>query len=65
MLDHMVILFLVFWFSFFFKIISSWLCLVFIAMHRLSLVADNRGYSLVSVRGLLITEASLVEEHGL
>ena len=34
------------------------------AVCRLSLVALGRGYSLVAVRGLLITVASLVE-HGL
>ena len=37
---------------------------VFIAVHRLSLVAASRGYSLVAVRGLLTAVASLVE-HGL
>jgi len=30
-----------------------------------SLVVASRGYSLVTVRGLLITVASLVAEHGL
>ena len=37
---------------------------VFIAVHRLSLVAASRGYSLVAVCGLLTAVASLVE-HGL
>ena len=42
-----------------------WLCLIFIAVCRLSLVAASRGYSLVAVCGLLTVAASLVVEHGL
>ena len=38
---------------------SSWLCTGF------HLVAVNRGCSLLAVRGLLISVASLVSEHGL
>lgn len=34
-------------------------------LRGLSLVVENRGYSLVVVRGLLIAVASLVTEHGL
>ena len=40
-----------------------WLHWVFVAAHRLSLVAASRGYS--SLRGLLIVVASLVAELGL
>ena len=36
---------------------------VFIAAHRLSLVAVSRGYSLAAVSGLLIAVASLLAEH--
>ena len=39
--------------------------LIFMAAGRLSLVAASRGYSLVTVRELLITVASPVEKHGL
>ena len=38
-----------------------WLCWVFIAAHRLSLVAASRGYSADTVHGLLIVMASLAE----
>ena len=41
------------------------MCWVFVAVCRLSLVAADGGNSLVTVRGLLITVASLVEEHSL
>ena len=34
-------------------------------MRELSLIAAGRGYSLISVRGLLIVVAFLVEEQGL
>ena len=34
-------------------------------LRGLSLVVENRGYSLLVVRGLLIAVASLVREHGL
>lgn len=42
-----------------------WLWWVFIATCKLSLVAVNRGYTLVAVHGLPIAVASLVGEHGL
>ena len=38
---------------------------VFIASRGLSLVAENKGYSLAAVCRLLIVVASLVAEHGL
>ena len=38
-----------------------WLYWVFVAMHRLSVVAGSRGYSLAVVLGLLIQVAFLVE----
>ena len=41
-----------------------WLLWVFIARHRLSLVAESGGSSLVAVHGLLLVVASAVE-HGL
>ena len=44
--------------------IYFWLRWVFVAARGLSLVAASGGYS-VAVRGLLITVASLVAEHGL
>ena len=51
---------------FFFKLfIYFWLHLVFVAVYRLSLVAESGGQSLVVMRGLLIAVASLVAEHGL
>ena len=39
--------------------------LVFVAIHRLSLVAASGGYSLVAVCSVLIAVASLVAEHRL
>ena len=42
-------------------IIYVWLSWVFTTVHRLSLVAVSRGYSLVMVCGLFIEVASLVE----
>jgi len=45
--------------------IYFWLLWVFVAVRGLSLVAMSRGYSLVAVRRLLITLASLVVELGL
>ena len=45
--------------------IYFWLCWVFAAAFRLSLVAANRGYSLVAVHELLIVVASLAVEHRL
>ena len=53
---------------FFFKIFVLayfWLFWVFVAVHRLSLVVVNRGYSSVAVCGLLIKVAFLVVEPGL
>ena len=41
------------------------LCRVLMDAHGLSLVAASKGYSLTTVRGLLITVASLVAEHRL
>ena len=41
------------------------LCWVFVSMHRLSLVAVSRGYTLGAVHRLLIVGASLAAEHGL
>ena len=41
------------------------LCWVFIATLRFSLVVESGGYSLVTVRGLLIAVASLVAEYRL
>ena len=41
------------------------LCWVFVSMHRLSLVAASRGYTLGAVHRLLIVGASLAAEHGL
>ena len=43
----------------------SWLCWVFIAACRLSLVVVSRGYSLAVMLRLLIAVANLVAEHGL
>ena len=41
---------------------NFWLCWVFIAAHRLSLVAVSRGCSLVALRGLHIVMVSLIAE---
>ena len=49
---------------FFKKIFYFWLCWVFIAARRRSLVVSSRGHSLLQ-RGLLIAVASVVAEHGL
>ena len=49
-------------FSFF---LSLWLCWVFIAVCRLSLVVVSPGYSLAVVHGFLIVVASPVAEHRL
>ena len=43
----------------FYLFICLWLFLVFLAVHRLSLVVASRGYSLVAACGLLIVMASL------
>ena len=48
-----------------FFFLSLWLCWVFIAACRLSLVVVSRGYSLVVVHGFLIVVASPVAEHRL
>ena len=45
--------------------IYFWLCWVFIAVLRFSLVVASGGDSLVTIRGLLIAVASLVAEHRL
>ena len=45
---------------FYYLFIYLWLCWVFVAVHRLSLVAVSRGCSLVVVFGPLIVLASLV-----
>ena len=45
--------------------IYFWLCWVFFAAHRLSLVAASGDYSLVVVRAFLIEVASLVELSGI
>ena len=42
-----------------------WLRWVFVAAHRLSLVAASGGNSFAAVRGRLIVVASVVAEHGL
>ena len=52
-------------FFFFNNFIYFWLCWVFIAAHRLSLVVVSGGYSLVAMHGRLIVAASLFGEHGL
>ena len=44
----------------FFFLIFFWLCWVFIAVLRLSVVVVSRDYSLVVVHGLLVVVASLV-----
>ena len=49
----------------FLKINYFWLCWVFVAVCRLSVVAASRGHSLVVVHRLPIAVASLVVEHGL
>ena len=43
---------------------NFWLCWIFVAAYRLSLVSAGRGYSLVAVPGFLIVVALLVAEHG-
>ena len=48
-----------------FKIYLFWLLWVFVAIHRLSLVAVSEDYCLAGVCGLLIVVASLVLEHRL
>ena len=48
-----------------FKFIYFWLCWVFFAASRLSLVVGSGGYSLVALHRLLIAVASLIVEHRL
>ena len=50
---------------FFFKNYLCWLHLIFVAVCGLSRVAVSRRYSLVAVCGLLVSVASLIEEHRL
>ena len=45
--------------------IYFWLCWVFTAVCRLSLVVVSRGLLFTVIWGLLIVEASFVGEHGL
>ena len=54
-------LFLVFYFGGVFLCVCVWLHWVFTVVCRLSLVVENRVYSLVMMHGLLIAMASLVE----
>ena len=49
----------------FFFFLYFWLCWVFVAARRLSLVSASWGLLFVAVRGLLIAVASLVAQHGL
>ena len=49
----------------FFFLSKCWLCLVFIAAHGLSLLVGGWGCTRVPMRGLLISVALLVAEHGL
>ena len=49
----------------FIYLIYFWLCWVFVASRRLSLVVASGGLLSFAVRGLLIAVASLVAEHGL
>ena len=50
--------------SIFYHLIYFWLCWVFVAACRFSVVAVNGGYSLIAMCGLLIEVVSLVVEHG-
>ena len=49
----------------YFFVYFFWLRWVFVAVHRLSLVAASGGLLILAVRGLLIAVASLVAEHRL
>ena len=52
--------------SFTYLLLCFWLCWVFVASHRLSLVVASGGYSLrCGVCGLLVAVAPLVTEQGL
>ena len=46
------------------RFIYFWLCWIFLAACRLSLVAESGSYSLVGVHGLLTAVASLFAERG-
>ena len=48
----------------FLNFIYFWICLVFIATYRLSLVVASWGYPLVAMHRLLTAVASLAMEHG-
>ena len=52
-------------FFFFKNCIYFWLCWVFVAAHRLSLVVVSKDNSLVVVYGLLVVVASFVAKHRL
>ena len=54
-----------FFINLFILFIYFWLHWVFVTVHRLSLVAASGKVLFIAVRGLLITVASLVAEHGL
>ena len=56
---------LFFFFLKFILLIYFWLCWVFVAARRLSLVAGEWGLLFVALRRLLFAVASLVVEHGL
>ena len=43
--------------------IYLWLCGVFLAVCRLSLVLESRGYSLAVAHGLLVAAVSLIAEY--
>ena len=47
-----------------FLLLYFWLCWVFVAACRLSLVVASGGYSSLQCAGLLTAVASLVAEHG-
>ena len=49
---------------YFFKALFIWLCWVFVAAHRVSLVAVSRGYSQLAVCGFLNAVASLLQSTG-
>ena len=48
-----------------YNFIYFWLCCVFVAAHGLSLIATNRGSTLLVVCRLFIAVVSLVAEHRL
>ena len=59
-----IIIIIIFNGSIFYHLIYFWLCWVFVAACRFSVVAVNGGYSLIAMCGLLIEVVSLVVEHG-